>query len=114
MTYVFKVLTIVSTFVQFSHGFTTPPHGLSSPTPTKSSSLMAINQDEDGDSKVRELVRSLVEEENRFSSKSGSIAFRKACSSNCVYEDCYEPQPFVGREVCADFEKNHMLGLRYC
>jgi hypothetical protein len=49
--------------------------------------------------KARELVKSLVEEDKCFSTEEGAICFGDVCASNVVYEDCYEPQPFVGRTV---------------
>ena len=27
-------------------------------------------------------------------------AFGEACALDCIYEDCFEPQPFVGKLVC--------------
>lgn len=58
--------------------------------------------------KARELVKSLVEEEQCFSTESGAIAFGNVCSSDCVYEDCYEPMPFVGREVSVVRKRNSL------
>lgn len=46
---------------------------------------------------ARELIKSLVEEEGCFTSESGARAFGNACAFDVVYEDCYEPQPFVGK-----------------
>jgi hypothetical protein len=51
--------------------------------------------------KARELVNFLVKEEKCFSTESGAIAFGNACASDCVFEDCYEPISFVGKEVSA-------------
>jgi hypothetical protein len=49
--------------------------------------------------KARELVKSLVQEDRCFSTESGAIAFGNVCASDCVYEDCYEPNPIVGKKV---------------
>lgn len=45
----------------------------------------------------RELVRFLVEEQGCFTNERGAQAFADVCASNIVYEDCYEPQPSVGK-----------------
>lgn len=104
MNCVFKVIAVLGAFVEFSNGFTTRSNtGLSSPK--KSSSLMAINQDVDLFCKARELVRGLIEDEKCFSSESGSMAFGDVCSVNCIYEDCYEPNAFVGKQAVT----NHIL-----
>jgi hypothetical protein len=47
--------------------------------------------------KAQELVKSLVTEKNCFSTESGAKAFGDACAFNIVYEDCFEPQPIVGK-----------------
>jgi len=46
---------------------------------------------------ARDLIRSLVEEEECFTTETGAQAFADACATNVVYEDCYESQPFTGR-----------------
>lgn len=50
---------------------------------------------------ARDLMRSLVEDENCYTTETGAQAFADACATNIVYEDCYEPQPFVGRMAVA-------------
>lgn len=45
-------------------------------------------------------MRSLIEEEC-YLTESGAKAFADACSTDIVYEDCYEGQPFVGRIAVA-------------
>ena len=47
--------------------------------------------------KAQELVKSLVVDEKCFSTEDGAKAFGEACSVNIVYEDCFEPQPVVGK-----------------
>jgi hypothetical protein len=49
--------------------------------------------------KARELIKSLVEEEKCFSTEAGAMTFGEYCAVNVVYEDCFEPQPFVGKIV---------------
>ena len=90
-----KTIILLNLSVAFTCGFTARPHV------AKSSSLMATIQREDVDRfcKARELVRSLVEEEKCFSKESGALAFGEVCAANCIYEDCFEPQPFVGKRV---------------
>jgi hypothetical protein len=49
--------------------------------------------------KARELIKSLVEEEKCFSTEGGAQEFGEVCAINIVYEDCFEPQPIVGKTV---------------
>jgi hypothetical protein len=48
---------------------------------------------------ARDLILSLVEEEQCFTTETGARSFGDVCSINIVYEDCYEPQPIVGKTV---------------
>lgn len=47
--------------------------------------------------KALELVKSLVIDKKCFSTEEGARAFGEACNFNIVYEDCFEPQPVVGK-----------------
>jgi hypothetical protein len=47
--------------------------------------------------RARDLVQSLIEDEDCFTTISGSGKFAEACSLNVVYEDRFLPQPVVGR-----------------
>lgn len=51
------------------------------------------------------LIQSLVEESKCFSTEAGAKAFGEACAMDIVYEDCYEPQPLLGKMQVTD----HML-----
>jgi len=55
--------------------------------------------------RARELVKSLVEDESCFTSNSGAARFAEACAANAVYEDCFMPQPIVGKTAITE----HML-----
>lgn len=55
--------------------------------------------------RAKELIQSLVQEDKCFSTDAGARAFGEVCATNIVYEDCYEPQPIVGRIDVT----NHML-----
>jgi len=46
---------------------------------------------------ARDLIRSLCEEEQCFTTETGARAFGEVCALNVVYEDRFEPQPVVGR-----------------
>jgi hypothetical protein len=48
---------------------------------------------------AQELVTSLVQEEQCYSTVDGAIAFGEACAFNVVYEDCFEAQPVAGKTV---------------
>lgn len=54
---------------------------------------------------ARDLMKSLVEEEECYTTAEGARAFGDACATNVVFEDCFEPQPIVGRTPVT----NHML-----
>jgi hypothetical protein len=54
---------------------------------------------------ARDLILSLVEEEECFTTETGARSFGDACSINIVYEDCFEPQPIVGKTPVT----NHIL-----
>lgn len=54
---------------------------------------------------ARDLVESLVNDEKCFTTDNGARAFGDACATNIVYEDCFEPQPIVGKTPTT----NHML-----
>lgn len=100
MNNTFGKVFLLNLLVPQSFGFTAQPHVLSQ---TKPSSMVrsATIQSEAVDRfcKARELLRSLIEEDKCFSEESGAMAFGDVCASNCVYEDCFEPQPFVGKRV---------------
>lgn len=55
--------------------------------------------------RARDLVKSLIEEENCFTSESGAVKFAEVCAANIVYEDCFVPQPIVGKTAMLE----HML-----
>jgi hypothetical protein len=48
---------------------------------------------------AQELLRSLIDDEKCFTTESGALRFGEVCATDIVYEDCYEPQPLVGRTV---------------
>ena len=43
------------------------------------------------------LLTTLITDEKCFTTPEGARTFADACATNVVYEDCYEPQPVVGR-----------------
>jgi hypothetical protein len=53
--------------------------------------------------RARDLIYSLVQEEQCFTRESGAQSLANACGINVLYEDCYEPQPVVGRAVCCAY-----------
>ena len=100
MNLILTAITVLGTTVGFGHGFAPKLCGLSSSK--KSSLLMVANQDTDRVCKARDLIVSLVEEQKCFSSESGSLAFGENCSADCTFEDCYEPEPFVGKQAVTE------------
>jgi len=55
---------------------------------------------------AEELIKSLFVDEQCYSTESGATAFGEACAFDIVYEDCFEPQPIVGKTPVTE----HMLG----
>lgn len=51
---------------------------------------------------AQSLLLSLINDEKCFTSIDGAQKFADSCAVNVVYEDCYEPQPIVGRAAVAD------------
>jgi len=49
------------------------------------------------------LIQSLVVNEKCFTSTKGAQLFAESCATNVIYEDCYHPQPFVGRRNVQQF-----------
>ena len=102
-----KALAVVGA-LEFSHGFTTPQQSGSSRK--LSPSFMVTSADVGRVCEAKNLVTSLVEDKRCFSTEGGAKAFKDICSSDCVFEDCYEPEPFVGKEVRGkDFRKIDVL-----
>lgn len=48
------------------------------------------------------LLLSLIDDEKCFTSLDGAQKFADSCALNVIYEDCYEPQPLVGKNAVAD------------
>ena len=46
---------------------------------------------------AQSLLTSLINESKCFTTENGATEFASTCAVNIVYEDCYEPQPIVGR-----------------
>lgn len=51
---------------------------------------------------AQSLLSSLIHDEQCFTTAKGAQTFANSCALNVVYEDCYEPQPIVGRSAVAD------------
>jgi hypothetical protein len=49
--------------------------------------------------RARDLILSLVEEDQCFTTETGARAFGDACAIDIVYEDRFEPQPMVRKTV---------------
>lgn len=99
MNHFLKALAVVGA-LEFSHGFTTPQQ--SGPSRKLSPSFMVTSADVGRVCEAKNLVTSLVEDKRCFSTEAGAKAFKDICSSDCVFEDCYEPEPFVGKEAVSD------------
>ncbi|KAL7529954.1 hypothetical protein ACHAWF_003173 [Thalassiosira exigua] len=51
---------------------------------------------------ARSLLLSLIDDEKCFTTVEGAQKFADSCAVDVVYEDCYEPQPIVGRAAVAE------------
>jgi len=58
---------------------------------------------------AQSLVLSLINEEQCYNTVEGAQAFAEACAVDIVYEDCFEPQPIVGRAAVAEHLKFRAL-----
>lgn len=63
------------------------------------------NDDASGVRRAKELLAELVRDDKCYSTSIGAQKFGDCCAANCVYEDRFEPQPFVGKTIVT----NHML-----
>lgn len=71
-------------------------------------SVLGIYQSKGSDVGTRiakELLNELVTNDKCYTTTDGARKFGNCCAVNCVYEDCFEPQPIVGRTAVTD----HML-----
>jgi len=122
---IFSTIVILNAAIVLTFGFTTRPSSIHRPSSkkkvyyvvnnlkgifdglTSGVQIPSFNKIESIDRfcKARELVRSLVEEEKCFSAESGARKFGEFCAVDCIYEDCFEKQPFVGKMAVTD----HML-----
>ena len=115
---IFLVLVSASTSHAFTTGPTSSSFSLSSSKPSTTelkigaaleslfggSTKQAISSGNNRFCKARDLVQFLIEKEQCYSSETGAKAFSEACADNVIYEDCFEPEPFVGKAVRANHQ----------
>eukprot|EP00571_Detonula_confervacea_P006777 CAMPEP_0172315886 /NCGR_PEP_ID=MMETSP1058-20130122/26564_1 /TAXON_ID=83371 /ORGANISM="Detonula confervacea, Strain CCMP 353" /LENGTH=372 /DNA_ID=CAMNT_0013030071 /DNA_START=143 /DNA_END=1261 /DNA_ORIENTATION=- len=58
---------------------------------------------------AQSLVLSLINDDKCFSTVEGAQKFADSCAVDVVYEDCYEPQPIVGRGAVAEHLRARIL-----
>ena len=58
---------------------------------------------------AQSLILSLINDDRCFSTVDGAQKFAESCAFDVVYEDCYEPQPIVGRAAVADHLTTRVL-----
>lgn len=54
---------------------------------------------------AQSLLLSLINDDKCFTTIEGAQKFAESCAVDVVYEDCYEPQPIVGRAAVAEHLK---------
>lgn len=58
---------------------------------------------------AQSLLLSLINDEECFTTMAGAQKFADSCTVDVVYEDCYEPQPIVGRADVAEHLRARVL-----
>lgn len=58
---------------------------------------------------AQSILLSLINDEKCFTTEEGAKKFAASCTPDIVYEDCYEPQPIVGRGKVEDHLINRAL-----
>ena len=58
---------------------------------------------------AQSLLLSLINDEQCFSSISGAQKFADSCALDVLYEDCYQPQPIIGRNAVANHLKSRVM-----
>ena len=57
---------------------------------------------------AQNLISQLINEDKCFTTIDGAQKFADSCAVDIVYEDCYEPQPIVGRAAVANHLKSRI------
>ena len=86
--------------LDFAEAFSSRPR-----TPSNVPPLKAVSTSTGAARAARDLMTFLVQDEQCFTTDQGARAFGDKCATNVVYEDCFEPQPFVGKTPVT----NHLL-----
>lgn len=58
---------------------------------------------------AQSIMLSLINDEKCFSTTAGAQKFAESCAVDIVYEDCYEPQPIVGRAAVSEYLRTKIL-----
>lgn len=58
---------------------------------------------------AQSIMLSLINDEKCFSTTAGAQKFAESCAVDVVYEDCYEPQPIVGRAAVSEYLRAKIL-----
>jgi hypothetical protein len=58
---------------------------------------------------AQSIMLSLINDEKCFSTTAGAQKFAESCAVDVVYEDCYEPQPIVGRSAVLEHLRAKVL-----
>ena len=58
---------------------------------------------------AQSIMLSLINDEKCFSTTAGAQKFAESCAVDVVYEDCYEPQPLVGRSAVSEHLRAKIL-----
>ncbi|KAL7451040.1 hypothetical protein ACHAWC_002892 [Mediolabrus comicus] len=109
-----------------SSAFITPKHIIcSSNQPSIATSIMASsttpldsilsvfdNTNKNNNNKyalAQSIMLSLINDEKCFSTTAGAQKFAESCAVDVVFEDCYEPQPIVGRAAVSEYLRAKIL-----
>jgi len=99
----------VDAFVSSQSSFRHPARTLLEANP--SSDTVSKNTKTSKSRRARDLILSLVEEEQCYTSELAAKVFGEACAANVVIEDRFYPQPFVGKTVSEPYMHLYLTRL---
>eukprot|EP00984_Skeletonema_dohrnii_P024024 scaffold13134_cov159-Skeletonema_dohrnii-CCMP3373.AAC.2 len=112
MTLLFAAPLSITAFV-FSPKHHTPSTSLASSTGNALDSILSVFDNKKSNNNNYQLAQSimlsLINDEKCFSTTAGAQKFAESCAVDVVFEDCYEPQPIVGRSAVLDYLRAKIL-----
>ena len=105
-------LVLPAVLLTTSHSFTTSGFAATSTLPTRhtaaavgfeprTTTALSVSSSSTSTSRLcraQGLMTSLIEDSQCYATTAGAQLFGDACAVNVIYDDCYEPQPIVGKQ----------------